>query len=211
MRKLLLDYIKDRKYYNAVIECVFNLWADGFKIQLPNTEHVMVDGDECSGYIDEDNKEFVVAMRSNTSKEVFIHEYCHYLQWKENEPTHLALKVYGKCSTEILQEWLSEDIELTPEEAKNVCVRVGMMERNCEMRVVEFFKQRNLKLDVKSYIKAANAYVTIYYVMAESRKWCNKKAPYRVKELMKLMPDTFECDYEKLAKDTKHLYYRHCF
>jgi hypothetical protein len=70
------------------------------------------------------------------------------------------------------------------------------LELDCEKRAVELMKLWDLGIDIKDYIKRANAYMYFWKYLKYSRKWCN---PYNTPScndiLVNMMPNRFLNDY----------------
>ena len=89
-----------------IIKAVRELLSHNFSVLLHNK--ISIDG--YGGWFgnDEGEEEFVVAMKHPMGFEIFIHEYCHFLQWKTDRD-------FWESSTEhydILFDWIKNP-ELT--------------------------------------------------------------------------------------------------
>ena len=82
-------------------------------------------------------------------------------------------------------------------------------ELDCEKRAVKLMKEYNLPIDIKKYIKQANAYVYFYNTMIDTRKWY-KKSPCIVKEILDIMPTKFERSYKSLPNKYLRLVKKYC-
>ena len=81
------------------------------------------------------------------------------------------------------------------------------LELDNEKRSVKLIKQWNLPIDIKDYIKRANAYVQFYNWMYYSRKWSKPgNSPYRNQAIYDAMPDTFRMNYKQMAKKYQKLF-----
>lgn len=166
---------------NAFIAKAINqLLDDGFSIRLPMTKSI--DG-KYGGYFSADlpTKEFVVAMKRDCSFEIFVHEYCHYLQWKFHRKFFNA-KSNG-C--DVLFSWL-DGKRFSKKRVKQAVKDVIELEWHCESLVCSLIKKYKLDIDIDNYIRGANCYLFFYHTVEKTKSWCsNNRSPYS-KALRKL-------------------------
>lgn len=140
---------------------------------------------------------------------IFIHEYCHFCQWKEKEPKYL--KVDKTKGMEDYDNWLAYKAELSPQVVKKCTRVVQEMELDCEKRVVEIIQNYQLPFDIKDYIKKANSYILFYNMVLKHRKWCKKKSPHEIQEIIDIMPDHWLNCYTRTPKKFEELILKHVF
>jgi hypothetical protein len=102
-----------------------------------------------------------------TNFENFIHEYCHFIQWREKSDIYrdglinlLLLDLYceGKNPTFTEEQlWAIQELEL-----------------DCEKRVLELNKKFKLGIDEERYICETNAYIYSYRYSMEMKKFSSK-------------------------------------
>ena len=65
-----------------ILKCVKELLAHNFSVLLHKKDNL----DGYGGWLgtDEGEQELVVALNHHMGFEIFIHEYCHFLQWKHD-------------------------------------------------------------------------------------------------------------------------------
>jgi len=167
--------------------------SKGIKCRLSKTKKVKCFGTLVSGYFDDENKVLVCSMNRADSLEILAHEYCHFTQWYENcDVWDKANK--SKCF-EKLDSWLNgkkyRDLSFLDD-----CMEV---ELDNEKRVVNLIDEFDLPIDKKKYIQKANSYIYFYQYMKEIKRWCKpNNTPYSNKELISIMPTTFQKDYSKI-------------
>ena len=127
-----------------------------------------------------------------------IHEYCHFLQYKDG----FILEDDPK-NEEIFWEWLDKKRE----NGQDYWKRLYEIECNCDKRVIELIQQHNLPIDKVDYAKKANAYHNFYKLLPKYRRWYQKNAPYRVDEIVQLMPDVLGGHYDELIYESLCLKY----
>lgn len=192
----------------VISDCILDMTKYNIKIILSNTKSVVFgldSNDKSNGYFCDDPKEFVVAINKPQKQWIptFLHEYNHFLQWKENS------KYWNNCKDGFLDYWLS---------GHNISDRVvnrGInsmidLELDCEKRTVDMIKRLNLPINLDWYIKTANAYVLYYNILKESRQWYII-APYDVKEILDSVPNYWLDDYSKTPLKYKQLVLKYCF
>lgn len=176
-------------------------------------------GQYCSGYFEDDPAEdravFAVSVGRPWQEwfPIFIHEFCHFEQWRDRREWWDGLKIDGQEGLELaIQAWAGK-IEATPTQIIHWCRTSAVAEYDCERRVIETIKKHGLPVDCRRYAKKANSYITYYYAMPELGGWCNGDRPYEVNAIMDLMPDHLDLqdhEYWELATKVMDLYRKHC-
>ena len=99
----------------------------------------------------------------------------------------------------IVWEWLDG------ENHRNITKHISVardLELDNEKRSVKLIKKFKLPIDVKLYIKKANAYVLFYNYMLITRRWCKpNNSPSRNPILLAECSDKFDMRYDKLSDD----------
>jgi len=183
---------------NLTIKIVRELLDHEFSVLLYNKEQLP---DACGGWcsIDEDGKEFVVAMKHHMGFEILIHEYCHFLQWK----TDRRLWDKSMLTYDILFDWISypslvyspfiKDYKITQEELDQSLYDILEIEHDCERRVLKLVKNCPIEdFDTDKYIRAANAYLWSYHLNRELRM--RPKNPIYSERVLEHMPNSFNND-----------------
>jgi hypothetical protein len=183
---------------NLTIKIVRELLDHGFSVLLYNTEQLE---DACGGWcwIDDDKKEFAVAMKHHMGFEILIHEYCHFLQWKTDR------KLWDKSmeTYDILFDWISypslvastfiKDYKVTPEKLDQSLHDILEIEHDCEKRVLKIVKNCPIEdFDTDKYIRASNAYLWSYHLNRELR--LRPKRPIYSERVLEHMPNIFNPD-----------------
>ena len=149
--------ITDRHCLNIIGDIVKILIQEGFSVTLTHRKHI---NGMYAGSFSSHKKEFKVAMGDGmNSMAAFMHEYCHYRQWKSWKPGRWddisvnGLDVYfdwaagGKCGYRALNKAVSKVLEL---------------EHDCEVRAMEFIRCYSLPIKLPEYARRANAYLMLY-------------------------------------------------
>lgn len=178
----------------------------GFSVRLRDSILIKTDGGACSGFFDAQGKSLEVATKRFKSVwfPVFVHEYCHFRQWRDN------CKIWrdsDKMGDEInLWEWLDHDKEYSAKELQSVKKITQKLEQDCDKRAVEQIKEHHLPIDIDSYIRGSNAYVLFYNICVEDRKWY-KYPPYANRSVKEMMPRKFisESEYGKTPVEYRKL------
>lgn len=190
---------------------------NGVKYLFPNTEKVKLDvwGDiECSGYF-QDQPEAILACAIGKPiekwYEILIHESCHMDQWIENDVLWTNQYANGRNCDKGMEEWLGGKI-MPVEEYSYYVKTMQALEVDCEKRSVRKILDLGIGIDVKEYIKRANAYMFFYTVMLFTHKWCDV-APYDVPEIIELMPDHFLTmeEYSIVSEELLDIYKNKCY
>ena len=165
----------------------------GFKIILVDKKYVTIPGSAdssgCTGYFDPEAREIVVATRR--AKKVWIgtliHEFCHLEQFSQ-DMFHDAFH-----DDDWLDPWIEGRIKTMSEKLlRKRLIATIECELDCERRAVSYLKKlTDYKINIREYIRAANAYVFFYHYAIKYRRWFNPNKPiYSQKDLLKKMPTT---------------------
>lgn len=191
-----------------VQKCMKELWKDGYTIQfvgLPNLNGA-------SGWFDAELQQFVVCVQNDYFFEVFLHEYNHYQQWKED------IKYWKRVEQELSYFWKMTSRNAPPtkpysiKRLRKAALAVIKLEMDCEMRAVKMIQEYGFSIDVEEYRKASNAYFWVYGFAVELGKWITKPI-YGIKGLVEKMgteylePENY-LNTSTLPKSIQKIYYR---
>jgi hypothetical protein len=178
-----------RSVLKAVSDCALN----GITLTFAGTDSVKLpeepDDQACAGFFDASRKMLQVATAIPFTNwlRTLLHEYNHLQQWIDCPET--GTKTDEQLG--LLWRWIAGQCELEHKTVVHICsVAVGC-ELDCEKRSVEMIKSLHLPWDTEQYIREANSYLYLYPIIADTGKWCSKQAPYKVRELVSIMPAYF--------------------
>jgi len=158
----------------VAIECIEN------DVSLKIIQKEIVSG--YSGWFDSNKKELMCAYKSVSGFETLIHEYHHFLQWKNNP------KLWKECEADRnpFLCWMQGE-EITKNKLTRSFNKAIKLERDCEIKSINFIKKHGLSVNVERYIKEANAYIFSYHYVKKYRNW--PSGSIYTKELIDKMPD----------------------
>ena len=170
------------------IKVIRELLKHNFSVFLHNKEHI----DGYGGWFstDTDEEEFVVAMKHPMGFEILIHEYCHFLQWKEDKKSWDESEKYYN----LLFDWISDlSMEVSETDLNQSLLTILKIEHDCEKRVLKLVSLNPIEdFDTDKYKRAANAYLWSYHTNKELRK--RPKIPVYSERLLENMPNLFAND-----------------
>ena len=119
--------------------------------------------DGCSGYFDDEKKLLAISTERPCKSfvEIFAHEYCHYIQWKNNT------KIWQSSFTAI--DYLDPFYH-----GKNVSKSIRAiqrLERDCERRVLKLIEKNIVELNYEDYVRGANCYIAFHDIIELTRSW----------------------------------------
>jgi hypothetical protein len=171
-----------------MMKCVKELLNHGFSVLL----HKKKDLNGYGGWFGTDvgEEEFVVAMDHHMGFEIFIHEYCHFLQWKYNREFWDSSCEYY----DTLFDWIENpQLEVSEENLQKSLETILTIEHDCESRVLKLVELNPIEnFDKDKYIRAVNSYLWSYHINKELRK--RPKNPIYTERLLASMPNTFNKD-----------------
>ena len=133
---------------------------------------------------------------------VFVHEYCHYLEWKD-DPEYDILISRG-C--EKFGKFLNGDIKTIN---KSSIRQIQQMEIDCDARAIKLINKHKFPIDLEKYIKEENLYIYCYGYMAKYKKFF---IPFEA-ELLDMMPsELIDVEYCNTPnKELEQLYLKHLY
>lgn len=143
---------------------------------------------------------------------ILVHEFGHFGQWVDKDPTWTKTTIGGYDANEWLDEWLTGKTEMDPDTLQKVINKIVSNELNCERRAVKMIRKYKLPININSYIRGANAYIYFYHVCKEMRKWYNKdRVPYQMPEVLRVMPTHLAGDHLRIKPEIFLAIRRACF
>jgi hypothetical protein len=124
---------------------------------------------------------------------LFLHEYCHFLQWKNGEhfDSTSSLTKFG--------EWIAYKSEkFSIKDIRNI----QQMELDCDKKVIRLVKKYQLPIDISIYKKMTNSYVLSYNYIFEKRIFFHSGFDHP--EVMNCVPDRFLSMNEIIKGNQKH-------
>ena len=127
---------------------------------------------QISGYFDESSKELLVCINDPDWIETLVHEFCHFLQFKEQDPIYTSLDQGDSNYLSEMWDWLDGRYEFISTKRKNEAFRkIAAMELDCERRSVEMIKRFKLPVNLEDYTYIAFVYVHYYNFSKKYRTW----------------------------------------
>lgn len=191
-------------------EALMEMIEDKVGINLERKNRVLMNGeDPVNGFFNEKPLEFNCAM-SKPQKEwvpIFLHEYCHYKQYKEKSKFWNDLDKIENG----LWDWLNHKKELDSKELLEAITITRNLELDCEKRVVKLVEKYGLScININEYIQLANTYILFYTLLIKTRKWY-VKAPYECKEVIDTVPNKFLNSYDIVPQKYELAVMKNCF
>jgi hypothetical protein len=156
--------------------------------------------DRCHGIFEFNYKEnpvLKVATGNKSNEEWFgilIHEYCHFLQWRENS------KIWRDFEE---SNFSIDDIIKNPKKFKKEILILIHLELDCERRAVSLIKHYNL-FDYKEYIQQANAILYKYGFLYIDGFW--PRSNPELKNCHDLCPQKLHKSYMKYLELPEEIY-----
>jgi len=160
-----------------------------FQVRLVNN---LSDG----GQVDDSQKYLAVNVKKGIGNwfPTFVHEYCHFCQWKEKKFTGQKWDhTFGE-----LYKWIEGKIDLSKKDRILFSRRARRVELDCERRTVSEIEKHNLPIDADRYIQKANAYIFSYEFLIENQKDLYNSGAYDSSLIYNLMPKHFLTRYDRI-------------
>lgn len=119
---------------------------------------------------------------------VLIHEYAHFLQYKEQHPSWVAYQKQNQTEDK-LSRWVMREKEYSETELDEIFSTIFNIEKDAEERTIALIQKYQLQVDVEFYLKGARAYLLFYQFVRKHRKWYRiGLEPYKNQEILKHLP-----------------------
>ncbi len=219
----ILSTIKDDFIRSVLEPCVLEMQAVGVKFFVSEEDTIPYDGDDDTpvhGYFaaqqgPTDSARFGISTKSNDWYTTFVHEYCHFKQWrastKEWNNTYIDDGQKKIDAYECLANWSLDKISLTSNMLAKCCKAARDLELDAERMTVEFFKQNKLSVNTDEYTQKANSYILTYSLVPIFGNNYTTGTPYEIEAVWKSMPKTFDIDYDTVWHKYVGLYWEHCY
>jgi len=155
---------------------------------------------KCAGlfYLDARDNPVIKVAKSNLSQEewfgILIHEYCHFVQWRDDVKPWSKFSDYDITYSQIL---------LKPEKYKKELIALFDLEIDCEKRTFNIIKNNNL-FDAKAYAQTANSILYKYAMLYKYNKWPDDNRKY--KKVQDLCPTKILKSYKEYLNIPEQIY-----
>lgn len=112
--------------------------------------------------------------------EYFIHEYCHFKQWKEQTETWKN----GQANWLLFELFLQGKFDKF---TKSQLLSIQKLELDCDRRVIQEVRKYNLPINIRKYIEESNSYIYSYNIIYDRREF-NEIIDFADKDLLKHLP-----------------------
>ena len=153
------------------------VWGKGASLQCEGETRGTV-----AGYFlqPDGNKPGVLAVAKGRHRtkwlSVLAHEFGHMSQWFFNDPVWTNTTMPdGRDAAEIIDDWVTQYIELDPKEIADAFTRVRICELDADARAVQFIKDYKLPVNMEAYKKEIADMDYSYKLMERTRKWKRTK------------------------------------
>ena len=171
------------------------------KLDIRNTKYIWCNGARVSGFFEEGEPATLrVSGKHTMALEIFIHEYSHMTQWLDKN----SIWYEDSLDHNKLAPWLAGK---RVHHINDIIDEIRDLEVDNEKRTVKLMKKFKLPIDIKAYIKQANAYMFFHEHLKNTRRWSTpKNSPYKNKRITNAMPDRFVRDYTTYFEKVRHIY-----
>jgi hypothetical protein len=134
------------------------------------------------GWFSEEDKELCVWKHNPVYYETLIHEYCHFLQYRDKYEFWSS----RVDDTDVFFDWLDGG-DYSPYLVRKAVNGVIEIEHDCELMTIEKIKEHNIDIDIDRYSRMTSTYLFSYYTTMETRQW--PKSSIYTDDILSLMPD----------------------
>lgn len=165
------------------------LHESGFRLFFGRGKSVNGGGWRASGVFDDRNKFIRVARKNRAWLGVLLHEYAHFLQWKE-QPAHIYNA--DASAAALVARYLHDGKPVAPGLLHKAFARVMTFERDADIRAMAIAKQWNLPIDFAAYKQESNLYIYAHHLMRDTGRWEPKRNCYNSYKVIRQMPKDFK-------------------
>ena len=167
---------------------------NGIGVEFVNKHEIQFDNDNpltgCAGYFCHHERQLKICFSKIKLEQWlgnYIHEYCHFLQWKMNSPKWTRCEELEQITD--YDSWLSGDIEYNKRQLDTRTTSMQLMELEAEKWAVDIINKFKLPINTDTYIRKANVYILGYRIALDKRKWFTQSTSQP--EVLKEAPNTF--------------------
>jgi hypothetical protein len=194
---------KTNKWLQLVADCLVHLSRNNVKIVFSHDMVYLPDENIYTrGYWDDDDIKNPTLACTITENEqdwvpIFAHEYCHFCQWIDESDIWVQNK---KINVQDINKILNNE-PISEKNLNNYLNALRDIELDCEKRTVKLFKEYKIPIDIREYIKRANAYVWFYNHIKTYRRWYPKNdSPYLNKKIIDVCSSRFHKCYDVIPE-----------
>lgn len=204
----VVPYVSSKKAKDYINMRMEQLKDHDVDVWFGRGKRVCLEGGYAHGYFCEDPRELRVATGSEFKIwfPVFVHETCHFDQWREQAPIWTSDQIHGTCPYMILDHQATlvrKNVPLTIDAAR----AIRAVEEDCERRAIKQIKEYDLPINLKFYSKTANAYMYLHNMYGITQRWQNKKFSYMNPRILDAMPSEFQESFDDMPMDYIKLYH----
>jgi len=157
---------------------------------------------QCQGifYFNSKDEPVIKVAKGNVTTEesfgVLIHEYSHFLQWRDES------RIWSEFDD---HQFTFDDVILNPKKNKKNILLLIKLEADCERRSMKIIR-KNSVIDEKQYAQIANAVLYKYAYLYHYNKWPSSP---KLKKTYEMCPDRIlksYKDYLNIPEDVKAIY-----
>lgn len=155
---------------------------------------------KCSGlfYMDSNDNPIIKVAKGSLLEEewfgILIHEYCHFIQWKDDSRLWNNFCDYDITYSQII---------IKPEKYKKELIALMELEIDCEKRATNIIKNNKL-FDYKIYAQSANAIIYKYAFLYKYGKWPDDNRKYQ--KVQKFCPKKILKSYKEYLNIPEEIY-----
>jgi hypothetical protein len=154
VKKFLEVAIKDLKLHNIKIKLHRRTIDPKFQID---------------GYFDDCAMELGVH-KNHRWLETFVHEYAHFLQWKQDESTFAAYYKYDYDPVKLVENYVQRRVAYD-KKVKNAFKVIRRNEACCDKLAANLIKKYCLPINLEKYRREANRQIVFYHCVELKRSW----------------------------------------
>ena len=190
---------KDLNLRKFIKSAIVDMRKNDVNVSFVDKEFIGQEDSKSMGYFsatpdEKTDLNFIIAVDNSILDwtRIFVHEFCHFQQWKVKSKAWLNsfVKIDDEfIDADTLFDYWIKGKSYSKEEVTNFVRRTQACERECEKMAARLIIQNSLPLDVKEYVQTANIYLYFYVYAMMRRLWYSGEAPYSVVEALRLVPD----------------------
>lgn len=145
--------------FNIINSIIEDLISNGISVNLLCQKSI--DDCETIGTFDHENMTVSVALWSSHGVNTLVHEYGHFLQWRDRNEWYLSRWSKGRRLGEYIAD-NARDIKVHGHNKKEMAMAfksIVQLEHDCEKFTINYIREHSTPSELKRYIKGANEYL----------------------------------------------------
>lgn len=192
---ILKQMKKDKNINNFLNKSLKKLKENNIPIHLSFNKKEVVDNYFDGGFFSKDKFACFANCRFNYWLSIYVHEYCHFLQYLDNNVDK------NDEFFITIEDWINGK-KINIKKIQKSIDYIQKIELDCEKRSIKLIKKYKLPINIETYCQKSNSYIFFYNYCYLRKQWIDygDQPPYKLPKIYQLFPKHLLNDFSKINK-----------